>query len=68
MILLGKLNFGGKLNSCATAFMHCTGKMQPLQRGAKAVTSELAVASDFDTQHAVAAAAALVHLGLCAVP
>ena len=34
----------------------------------KKVTSEFAVASDFDTQHAVATAASLIHLGLCAVP
>ncbi len=31
-------------------------------------TCELALASDLDAQHAVAAAAALIHLGLCAVP
>ena len=32
------------------------------------LTGKLALASDLDTQHAVAAAAALVHLGLGAVP
>lgn len=32
------------------------------------LTSELALAPDFDTQHAVAAAAALIHLGLSTVP
>ena len=43
----------------------------PMQAGhtqAADNTCEFALPPDLDTQHAVAAAAAVVHLGLCAVP
>ena len=42
--------------------------MQAGQTQAADNTCEFALPPDLDTQHAVAAAAAVVHLGLCAVP
>lgn len=52
------------------ACMHSIEQTAACKQGQKwcIITSELALASDFDTQHAVATAAALIHLGLCAVP